>query len=326
VADLASYRVQQGEALCGLVQALRLCTMPPPSSGLTQLMILSLYDRFMAGAATAAPGARWAAFVDAQRLAYADRDQYVGDPQFVAVPVEDLINPVYLDARAGQRPQPGVAPEPGDPGAVLRGQPLAGLWYRDSTRPLPGTSHLSIVDQQGNAVSMTATVESPFGSSRWAGGFLLNNQLTDFARDPGTPATAPANGVQAGKRPRSSMAPTMVFDADGSLRMVTGSPGGNSIVAYVAKTLVGVLRWDLSAQDAIDLPNVIARGQTVRVETGVPDGRRVAQLLGALGYEVEEREGENSGLHLIVVRNGRLEGAADPRREGRVTRVPVNPD
>jgi gamma-glutamyltranspeptidase/glutathione hydrolase len=233
--DLADYRIQRRDALCGAVQALRVCTMPPPSSGIAELMILGLYDRLMAEAEDDSEATRWAAFVDAQRLAYADRDRYVGDPAFVAVPSRDLLDAGYLDARARQRGAPDAAPVPGDPGAVLRGEALLGKWSVDTTAPLPSTSHLSVVDAAGNAVSMTASVEAPFGSSRWAGGFLLNNQLTDFARDPGAPDAAPANGVEPGKRPRSSMSPTIVFDADGGLRMVTGSPPAtNCRTPYVA--------------------------------------------------------------------------------------------
>lgn len=324
LADLAAYRSKRRDPVCGAAAAVRVCSMPPPSSGMAQLMILSLYDRFAAGMAAGADDdtARWAAFVDAQRLAYADRDRYIGDPDFGDIPVADLIDPAYLDARARERVAPDTAPKPGDPGAVLRDEPMLARFAADSTAPMPSTSHLSVVDGDGNAVSLTASVEAPFGSSRWAGGFLLNNQLTDFARDPGSPGAAAVNIALPRKRPRSSMSPTLVFDADGGLRMVTGSPGGNSIVAYVAKTLVGVLRWDLTAQQAIDTPNVIARGLEVRVETGVEGGAALADGLAALGYPVEEREGENSGLHVIVVREDGLEGGADPRREGAAVAVP----
>jgi len=319
--DLAAYRVVRRESLCAPHAELRLCAMPPPSSGLTQLMIFGLYDRLIDSEAADPTDARWRAFVDAQRLAYADRDRYVGDPDFVAVPARDLITAAYLDARAAQRAAPQAAAEAGDPGQVLRGEALLSRFGPDSTRPLASTSHLSVVDGEGNAVAMTASVEAVFGSSRWAGGFLLNNQLTDFARDPDDPAAPAANRVEAGKRPRSSMSPTMVFETDAAggpdrLRLLTGSPGGNSIVAYTAKSLLGVLRWGLSAQEAVDLPNVVARGETVRVETGVAGGEALAARLAALGYPVQEREGENSGLHVIAVTDTGLDGAADPRREG----------
>ncbi|MDZ7670530.1 MAG: gamma-glutamyltransferase [Gammaproteobacteria bacterium] len=319
--DLVNYRVERREALCAPVPPQRICAMPPPSSGLAQIMILGLYDRIAADLASDTETARWSAFVDAQRLAYADRDHYVADADFVDVPVNDLISPRYLDARADQRSEPAAAPATGDPGAVLRGEPLLGRWAADSTQPMPSTSHLSVIDSDGNAVSLTASVESVFGSSRWAGGFLLNNQLTDFARDPSATDTSAANRVEPGKRPRSSMSPTMVFDGNGRLQMITGSPGGNSIVAYVAKSIVGALRWDLSAQQAIDLPNVVARGREVRVETGVPGGSELADALADQGYPVEEREGENSGLHVLLVTDDGVTGGADPRREGQV--IPV---
>lgn len=319
-ADLAGYRSVHREALCSPATELRVCTMPPPSSGVAAIMMLNLYDRLTAGEERT-PIDRWAAFVDAQRLAYADRDRYIGDPAFAEIPVADLVNPAYLDERAAERPAPARPARPGDPGAVLRDEPMLARYAPDSTRPLPSTTHLSVIDGDGNAVSMTASVEAPFGSSRWAGGFLLNNQLTDFARNPGEPGTAAVNIALPGKRPRSSMSPVLVFDGSGGLRMVSGSPGGNSIIAYVAKTLIGALRWDLGAQAAVDLPNVVARGLNVRVETGVAGGQPVADGLTALGYPVEETEGENSGLHVIVVGKDGLDGAADPRREGEVATV-----
>ena len=165
---------------------------------------------------------------------------------------------------------------------------------------------------------MTATVEGYFGSSRWAHGFLLNNEMTDFSRQPPADGKPIANAIVPGKRPRSSMSPTMVFDQSKNIVMVTGSPGGNSIPAYVAKSLVGVLDWDLSAQDAVDFPNIVARGEKVRVEIATDAGRSIASDLQKRGYTVQEREGENSGLHVIVVRPDKLDGAADKRREGTV--------
>jgi gamma-glutamyltranspeptidase/glutathione hydrolase len=170
---------------------------------------------------------------------------------------------------------------------------------------------------------MTATIEAPFGSSRWVAGFLLNNEMTDFAREVPADGRPVANAIAPGRRPRSSMSPTMLFDANGDIVMITGSPGGNSIPAYVAKTIVGILDWNLSAQEAVDFPNIVARGEKVRVEVSVKPGKSIASDLKQRGYRVVEREGENSGLHVIVIGPDGLEGAADPRREGVVGRVPA---
>ena len=328
-ADLANYSVLEREVLCGSLPqgGEKICSMPPPGSGLMQIMILSLYDLFGAESPTADGGNEpasidLAAYVDAQRLAYADRDHYVADPAAVTVPTGALIDPAYLAVRATERFAPGAKPTPGDPGAVVGNEPLIDLWGRDTTDEVAGTTHFSIIDQDGNAVSMTATVEAPFGSSRWAGGFLLNNQMTDFARTPTLGGKAVANQVAPGKRPRSSMSPVLAFDADGELLMVAGSPGGNSIPAYVSKVLVRVLRGNEEVQSAVDAPNIIARGESVRVETGVSGGAASAELLRDLGYKVQEREGENSGLHIILRTDAGLVGAADPRREGEVIAVP----
>jgi gamma-glutamyltranspeptidase/glutathione hydrolase len=198
------------------------------------------------------------------------------------------------------------------------------LWSKDTTEEAAGTTHLSIIDSEGNAVAMTATIEAWFGSSRWAGGFLLNNEMTDFAREYDPDAPPVANAIGPGRRPRSSMSPTMVIDESGDILMVTGSPGGNSIPAYVSKSIIAVLDWDMSAQDAVDFPNIVARGERVRVEVNVEPGKTIAADLAERGYPVQEREGENSGLHVIVVRPDELDGAADKRREGIVRTTSVH--
>ena len=316
VEDIASYEVIERPVICGAFRILEICTTSPPSSGVAQIMIAGIYDHLANDAGEQSD--KVAAFVDAQRLAYADRDHYIGDPKSVTVPLEDLVNPAYLKHRAGERFAPGEMPRHGDPGEVLRGEPIAALLGQDQTFETPGPSHLSIIDQEGNAIAMTATVEGYFGSSRWAYGFLLNNEMTDFSRQPPADGKPIANAIVPGKRPRSSMSPTMVFDQSKNIVMVTGSPGGNSIPAYVAKSLVGVLDWDLSAQDAVDFPNIVARGEKVRVEIATDAGRSIASDLQKRGYTVQEREGENSGLHVIVVRPDKLDGAADKRREGTV--------
>lgn len=315
--DIENYRVARREVVCGDFREMKICTTTPPSSGGAQIMIAGLYDHLIASAKTQED--KIAAFVDAQRLAYADRDHYFGDPDSVGVPLDDLLNPDYIKHRATERIEPSAVPTHGDPGLVLRGEPLANLWGSDTTEEAFGTTHLSIIDREGNAVSMTATVEAPFGSSRWAHGFLLNNEMTDFAGDYDPDAPPAANQIGPGRRPRSSMSPTMIFDKDGNILMVTGSPGGNSIPAYVSKSIIAVLDWKMSAQDAVDFPNIVARGERVRVEVNVEPGKAIADDLAERGYNVQERDGENSGLHIIVVRPNELDGAADSRREGIVS-------
>ncbi len=319
VEDLANYEVAVRPALCGVApDGYEICSAPPPSSGgVTQNMIVGLYDRLEPeDAEESTDTAQLKAFVDAQRLTYADRDHYVADPDFVPVPSAELIDPIYLDVRATEVFAPDQHATPGDPGLALGRGPMRQMWGEDPTEHHPGTTHFSIIDTKGNAVSMTMTVEAAFGNSIMVHGFMLNNQLTDFSREPTKGGKPVANAVAGNKRPRSSMSPTVVFDPEGELFMVTGSPGGNSIVAYVAKTLVGVLEWGLSAQEAINLPNIIARGDVVGVEVDREGGPEAAEALREMGYNVEEREGENSGLHVIVVREDGLDGGADPRRDG----------
>ena len=320
VEDLADYQPRRREAVCGEFRELKLCSASPPSSGAVLVMFTGIYEHLIKE--TDSQEDRIAAFVDAQRLAYADRDYFFGDPDVVDVPLEQLISPAYLAHRASQRFEPSATPVHGDPLGFHSGVAAVYPWAPDTTEDVPGTTHLSIIDAEGNAVALTASVEAPFGSSRWAGGFLLNNQMTDFAREVPADGKPLSNAVAPGKRPRSSMSPVIMFDERGELLMVTGSPGGNSIPAYVAKSVLGVLDWGLSAQQSVDFPNLVARGEPVRVEVSVDGGQAIADDLKARGYNVQERDGENSGLHVIVVRPDGLEGAADPRREGTVRSMP----
>lgn len=315
VEDIGSYQAVARDAICGDWRDLQICSATPPSSGAMQIMVARLYDELVSEDATLMEKVQ--AFVDAQRLAYADRDYYFGDPDRVDVPLDQLLDPTYLEWRANNPTSPDAMPTHGDPGTVL-GFNSAAVWAEDSTLEPAGTTHYSIVDDEGNAVSVTMTVESIFGSARWAAGFVLNNQLTDFAREYDPAAPEAANAVRPGARPRSSMSPTIMLDNDNELFMVTGSPGGNSIPAYTAKTVLGIVDWDLSVAEAISFPNIIARGEAVRVETGMEPGAEVASFLNDAGYQVEERQGENSGLHVILVHEDSLEGGADPRREGTV--------
>jgi len=282
------------------------------------LGVLGILENFDMAAMGPKSTAGWHHFIEAQRLAYADRDHYVADDRYTAVPLDGLTDKNYLRSRAAlvsaERAMARV--EPGNPpGAVPRG--------RDATGLGTGTSHFVIVDARGNVVSMTTTVEGLFGSQRMAGGFFLNNQLTDFSFRPvDDRGEVIANAVAPGKKPRSSMSPTLVF-RDGAFELAVGSPGGNSIIAYVSKAIVGMLDWNLTPQQAVDLPNVIARG-AIEAETSRADPRLLEEL-AAMGHVFRggRNAGEGSGLHAVrVLSDGRLAGAADPRREGKVSTLP----
>jgi gamma-glutamyltranspeptidase / glutathione hydrolase len=316
LADLKAYAPRRLEPVCARYRVRLVCGMGPPSSGgvavLATLGMLGSFDMSPAAGngPDGAPG--WHRFIEAQRLAYADRDMYMADDTFVAVPLAGLLDPAYLASRAALiRPDEAMATvEAGTPpGAVPRG--------RDATGNVFGTSHFVVVDARGNVVSMTTTVEAPYGSQRMVGGFFLNNQLTDFSFRPVDAQGVPvANAPAAGKKPRSSMSPTLVFDADGHFEIAVGSPGGNAIIAYVSKTLVGMLDWGLSPQDAIALPNIIARRTPVAFERPrMPPG--VQQGLEALGHRFDDgSRAEGSGIHAIRLMPDGLVGGADPRREG----------
>ena len=331
--DMASYQPRKGRALCSPYRQHLVCGPQPPSSGGVAVQsILGMVENFdMKSIGPSAKG--WHVFAEASFLAYADRNKYVADPQYIKVDTEQLLNKDYLRSRAALINMETSMGEhkAGNPSAYLRG--------KDATPDSPGTSHFTIIDGDGLVVSITTTVESAFGSQRMAAGFMLNNQLTDFSFKAVDEAGLPiANAPAGGKRPRSSMAPHIVFNPDGEFLFTTGSPGGSSIIAYTAKTIVGMIDWGLSPQEAIELPNVIARRGTVKLETqGLepeltdepermgPAARfglseDVAQELEAKGHALRRSKGEISGLH-IIYRNedGSLSGGADPRREGVAT-------
>ena len=297
--DLAAYRVIEREPVCGTYRGYRLCGMGPPSAGgIGVLQILGMLER--TGFARAQPGSAQAVhlFSEAARLAYADRLRYVADPAFAPQPVSKLLDAKYLDARARQIGERSMFYAlPGE----LDGEAA-------------GTSHLSVVDGEGNAVAMTTTIEHAFGSRILVRGFLLNNQLTDFGFLPSIAGRPNANRVQAGKRPRSTMSPTFVFERDGRLKMALGSPGGLPILNYVAKTLVATLDWGMDVQAAISYPNFGSTNGPTFLE------RRSA--IEELGDALAERGHVlnftflTSGLHGIERVPDGWRGGADPRREG----------
>jgi len=315
-ADLAAYRPIRREALCRPFRVHVICVPPPPSSGVALLQLLAMAETAPVAddlAEGETSPAAWIAFARLQRLMYADRDRYVGDPAFVGVPVAGLLDPGYVTARA--------ALAPGLTGAAEAGTPPGGIFRApDATTEPAGTSHFVVVDAEGNAVSMTTTVESVFGSGRMAAGFFLNNQLTDFSFSPDRADGGPAaNAVAAGKRPRSSMAPVIILNAQGRLVGAVGSPGGPSILAYNAKVLIAALVWDLPMQAAIDLPNLVARGSGIGADTA-RFGPTLAAGLSAGGITLAPNQSETSGLHGGLWRRGpegwAWDGGADDRREG----------
>jgi gamma-glutamyltranspeptidase/glutathione hydrolase len=320
-ADLASYATVQREPVCGAFRDRTICSVPPPSSGIVHIMIPALYDELLSGNEKTIED-KVRVFVDAQRLAYADRDYFVGDPDFAEVPHKQLIDPAYISHRATQRFAPADTPVHGDPNFASRQDQAAWQWRKDQTVEAAGTSHLSIIDSDGNAVAMTASVGYPYGSIRMTNGFFLNNEMTDFSDATSADGLPAANAIAPGKRSRSSMSPTIVFDENGDPSMLTGSAGGSSILAYSTKTILAVFDWGLTAQEAVDFPNIVARGESVGVEVSASGGQALADDLTASAYKVQEGRGENSGLHIIVVKPDGMTGAADRRRHGEVRAIP----
>jgi gamma-glutamyltranspeptidase / glutathione hydrolase len=319
LADLRAIAPRRLEPVCAAYRAYRVCTSGPPSSGNASLAILGLYQRARPQPEGATSIDDWAAFLWASRLAYADRDHYMADDQFAPVPTRELVAPAYLDERA-RLIDLSRAPANVEPGAPV-GQQLLNQWGRVQSDD-DGTTHLSVVDQWGNAVALTATIESAYGSQRMAAGFFLNNQMTDFSLRPTLNGRPVANAVEPRKAPRSSMSPIIITDRGGDLVMTIGSPGGSAIIGYVARATIGILDWGLTPQQAIDLSNATGRSSPASVETerappGVLDGLRQR------GWELHDVTGlEESGLHAILVTDEGLVGGADPRREGIVGRVP----
>lgn len=301
LADLAGYRPIRREALCGPYRIWMVCGMPPPSSGgIATLQVLTLLEPFEIWRDTPNDLRAVHLIAEASRLAFADRDRYVADPAFVKVPVEGLLSRAYLaERRKLMSPDHGMGEiGPGvPPGYVER-----------------GTSHMSIVDRWGNAVSFTTTIEAPFGAQIMVRGFLLNNELTDFSARSEVDGRAIANRVESGKRPRSSMSPTLVLDRDRKLVAAVGSAGGSRIIGDTIHALIGMLDWNLSASAAVALPRVIRANGPTELERGTPLADR-ADGLRALGHQVQVRVHEGGLAGIRRVGDG-WEGGADPRRDG----------
>lgn len=308
--DLAIYRVKARAPVCASYRVYEVCGMGPPSSGgLTVGQILGLLAPFDLSELGPNSAESWRLIGDASRLAFADRGRYMADSDFVPVPVEGLIDPSYLARRSGLLTGDDALPEvaPGEPefDHTLN-------WADDDAIERSSTSHISIVDRYGNALSMTTTIENAFGARVMVRGFLLNNELTDFSFRSHRDGVPVANRVEPGKRPRSSMAPTIVL-RDGEPVLVVGSPGGSRIIGYVAKTIIAHLDWGLPVQQAVALPHLVNRFGTYDVEEGTA-AEALQEPLSEMGFEVAPRA-LTSGLHAISLGAG-LMGGADPRREG----------
>ena len=314
LADLAAYRAKPRAPVCGAYRVWRVCSMGPPSAGgIALLGILGELQSFDMAKLGPRSAVAWHLFVEAQRLAFADRAAYGGDADFVAIPVAGLIDPAYLAAR-GKLIDPTtslVAAPPGSPAGAPARTPAPG-------GEVPSTSHFVVVDKAGNVASLTSTVEGIFGSSLVAGGYVLNNELTDFSFLPSAGGAPVANRVQPGKRPRSSMSPAIVYDARGRVVLAVGAAGGQTIPAQVAKAIIGVLDWKLSIGDAIALPFAYASDDLLIVEAG-PQGAPLAALLPEL-----VRLGHRTATYALPLKANGIErlpgggwrGGADPRTEG----------
>lgn len=311
--DLIAYRAKERPAVCSMYRRHRICGMGPPSSAaLTIGATLTMLEPFNLGAIPMTPAAVHL-IAEAEKLAFADRDRYIADPDRIPVPTGMLdrkylmersarINPVSAMQKAEPGTPPGLPARPG----------------KDATAEVPGTSHFAVVDAQGNAVAMTTTIEQGFGTHRLAAGFLLNNELTDFSIRPvDDQGSAVANAIAPGKRPRSSMAPTFIFGPNGRLKAIVGSAGGSAIILHVIKAIVGIVDWNLDAQQVADLPNFGSRNGPFEIENKIA-GELLGLKLAALGHTVVNNNAP-SGVQVIIRRpNGQLEGGADPRREGAV--------
>jgi len=308
-ADLADYQTVERTPICQSYRKLNVCGMAPPSSGsLAVLQILGMLEQYDIAAMPVNSAQALHLFAQASRLAFADRERFVADPAFSPVPVAGLLSRDYLRKRAAL-----IGAQ--DAKHVLSGEPEGATALSSSQAvEFENTSHFSIVDAKGNAVSVTTSIENAFGSGLWVNGYLLNNQLTDFSLEASVNKLFVANRVEAKKRPRSSMAPMMVFNQQGELLMLAGSPGGSRIINYVAQALVAMIDWQLDPQQAADLPKVTHRNDFLALEQGT-DLEALLPKMQELGYQAKMVD-LNSGLHLIKKSATGWQGGADPRREG----------
>lgn len=316
VEDLAAYHAKNRPSVCGAYRDWRICGMGPPSSGATTVFaILKQLERFDLGALGSTSPVAWHIIAESQRLAYADRELYLADSDFVPVPVEGLMQASYLAARGG------LISAVDTMASVGAGQPNGVITApADGTEPEEsGTSHFVAVDRNGNAVSYTSTVEGPFGSGLVVGGYFLNNELTDFSFLPVQDGKAVANRVQGGKRPRSSMSPTIAYSPDGRLGIVVGAAGGSTIPAQVARALIGVIDWKLTAEQALALPVIFAPGSTVYIEAGSAL-EEMAPSLRELGHEEVVARALPLKTNAAIWTNFGWHGAADPRSEGAIAK------
>jgi gamma-glutamyltranspeptidase / glutathione hydrolase len=309
--DFASYKALQKDAVCRPYRQYQLCGMGPPSSGATTVFqILGMLERFDMKKLGKDNPQSWHLIAEAMTLSYADREKYLGDPDFVSVPVAGLLDKDYVASRSAL-----ISPDKAlntyeagtPPGAEPRTAGISG--------EVSGTTHFVATDKFGNVASMTSTIEGPFGSQLIANGYFLNNELTDFTFNPIKNGAPVANAPAAGKRPLSSMSPTIVYGPDGKVKLALGSAGGKRIIMHVTKTLIGVLDWDLPAQAAIDLPNIYFAGEAVQVEAKTPlDALRPA--LAGFGRTVLSSDLSSKVNAIERLPDGRWQGAADKRSEG----------
>ncbi len=309
--DLATYDAKSRKPVCGEYRRHRICGMGPPSSGGTTVFaILKQLERFDLGALGPASPTSWHLFAESTRLAFADRDKYLADPDFVPVPVSGLKDARYLAGRSAL-----IAPDR-TLATVTAGNPPGAPVVAAGIEPAEaGTSHFVAVDRWNNVASLTSTIESGFGSGLMVNGYYLNNELTDFSFAPSAGGRPVANRVEPGKRPRSSMSPTIVYGPDGEVRLAVGAAGGATIIAQVAKAIIGVVDWNLTAQQAIALPVIYAPGDTVFVERG-SSHEAMIPALRALGHAKVETREPGFKANAIERVGDRWVGAADPRSEG----------